>query len=122
MIFQDFARMNNYWSEMSKKKYISCYKQENQLYFQKRNAGVLTQVIQKKNYNILVFSMPNFLKEPIITHSRNLVQVILVTPMTFLRQFGMEQDDDNIYRKKAQQYNQTHFSRNNVKIVGSCMN
>ena len=53
------------------------------------NVGVLIQVIWKKNFNIQILAMLNFLKEPIIIQIENLILVILVT-LVFLRQFGIE--------------------------------
>ena len=54
------------------------------------------QVIWKKTFNILILAMLDFLKKPIIIQIRNLILVILVTPMMFLRQFWTEQEGDNI--------------------------
>ena len=54
------------------------------------NAGILIQVIRKKNFNIQILTMSDFLKEPIIIQIEKLIIVILVTPMIFLRQFGIE--------------------------------
>ena len=71
---------------MSKKKNSSFYGQENQFTSRDR-AWILPQVIPKKNFNMLIFSMFDFLKEPIIIHIGNLILMIPVTLMTFLSQF-----------------------------------
>ena len=54
------------------------------------NVGILIQVIRKKNFNIQILTMLNFFKGPIIIQIEKLIIVILVTPMIFLRQFGIE--------------------------------
>lgn len=74
---------------MSKQKNSNWYRQENK-FTPKSSAGILTQAIQKKNSNILIFPMPHFLKEPITIHIGNLILVILVTPMMFQKRFGSE--------------------------------
>ena len=76
------------------------------------------QVIWKKTFNILILAMLDFLKKPIIIQIRNLILVILVTPMMFLRQFGME--GENI-SKWSNYPIKLIFHKINVKI-GSWMN
>ena len=53
-------------------------------------------MIQKKNFNIQILTLLDFLKKPIIIQIGKLILVILVTPMMFLRQFWTEQEGDNI--------------------------